>query len=253
MGVSPYAPHATGVSQPDGMVLHYSPEYRIARSLDDREEAFRLLYKSYLQAELSDPNAYELRVTPYHLLPESPVFISKKGDEVVSTVTMVIDGALGLPIEMLYGEKIAELRRFGAKCAEMCCLADRRNNPDRGIETLIEMTRLALYYAMHENVDCLLLIAHPRHGKFYKRAMGFKAIDEVRSCPYVRNRPAEPLLLNLAELRHHKPRLYDRYFGEPVSPEELVHDPMTADEIDYFSQFLSDEALEKIRVTSQAG
>lgn len=253
MGVSPYTPKDTFVASSNDVAVCREPEYLIANTQEDREAAFELLYQSYVRAELSDPNEHEVRVTPFHLLPESPVFVSKSGDEVISTVTMVIDGVLGLPIDTLYSEKIEQLRRFGAKCAEMCCLADRRLNPERGLTSLIEMTRMALYYAMQEEVDCLLLIAHPRHGKFYKRAMGFKAIDEVRSCPYVKNRPAEPLILNLAELRYHKPRLYDRYFGEPVPPERLIHEPMESDELEYFAQFLSDDALSKLKMTMQAG
>lgn len=212
--------------------------YYIASKLWEREAAFRLLYRAYVAADLSTPNRFSMRVTKYHLLPDSPLFVARLNDNIESTVTMVLDSKEGLPIDAVYPEQMEILRRFNVKCAEMCCLADRRNNLSKGIESVIGMTRLALHYAIKEEVACLLLLAHPRHAKFYKRAMGFKAIDKVRSCPYVRGFPAEPLMLNLNEIREHRPKLYDRYFEAPVGRRELVHEPMNEAQVSYFQRFL---------------
>jgi hypothetical protein len=213
-------------------------DYYIASKLWEREAAFRLLYRAYVAADLSTPNPFNMRVTKFHLLPESPVFVARLNDNIESTVTMVLDSSEGLPIDAVYPEQIEILRRFNVNCAEMCCLADRRNNLSKGIDSVIGMTRLALHYAIQKDVSCLLLLAHPRHAKFYKRAMGFRAIDKVRSCPFVRGFPAEPLLLNLRELQDHKPKFYDRYFDGQPSHDELIHDPMTPGQIRYFQQFV---------------
>lgn len=212
--------------------------FRIANNLQDREGAFRLLHQAYVRSGLTEPKPHGLRVSPYQLLPTSSVIVAEVNREIVSTVSMVMDGDLGLPIEGVYPEAVAQLRRFGARCAEICCLADRRADPERGVESIIELTRLAFYKALEQKVTCLLLIAHPRHARFYKRAMGFQAFDEVRTCPYVRNRPAEPLLLNMLELAYRRPRLYDRYLGESVEEDRLRQTALSPNEVAYFRRFL---------------
>lgn len=216
--------------------------FHIASRLWEREAAFRLIYRAYLAADLSAPNPHEMRVTKYHLQPDCPIFVARKHENIEATVSMVFDGPLGLPIDTLYPEQMEILRNFNVKCAEMCCLADRSSNLAKGIDSLIGMTRLALHYAIKRDVACLVLLAHPRHAKFYKRAMGFKAIDKVRACPYVRGFPAEPLLLDLVEVRTTKPRLYSRYFEEGVPADHLEYDPIAPEEIEYFSRYLDEES-----------
>lgn len=217
------------------------PAVRVARSRAEREGAFKILYRAYLQADLAEPNSHGMRVTPYHLLPSTSVFISEHESQIVATVTLCQDGCMGLPIESLYPEKIAELRASGAKLAEVCCLADRRRDAERGLDAMVSLTKLVFHLAQQQDVDYLLCVAHPRHGRFYKRATGMVAFDEIRACPYVKNRPAEPLLLDLKQLAAHPPRLYGKYFEKDYADEALKHKPMTLDEVFHFSQFLDDD------------
>jgi hypothetical protein len=214
---------------------------RIAQTRAEREGAFKILYRTYLQAGLAEPNAHGMRVTPYHLLPSTSVFITEHQSQIVATVTLCQDGCMGLPIESLYPEKVSELRASGAKLAEVCCLADRRRDAERGLDAMISLTKLVFHYAQREDVDYLLCVAHPRHGRFYKRATGMVAFDEIRACPYVKNRPAEPLLLDLKQLASDPPRLYSKYFEKDYAAEALDQSPMTLDEVFHFSQFLDDE------------
>ena len=50
--------------------------YRIAGERAEREAAFRLVYNSYLHAGLGEANRNAMRVTPYHLLESTQVFIA---------------------------------------------------------------------------------------------------------------------------------------------------------------------------------
>ena len=51
-------------------------EYKIANSREERAAAFRLVYDAYLKGGLGEPNPHQMRVTPYHLLPGTEVFIA---------------------------------------------------------------------------------------------------------------------------------------------------------------------------------
>src|SRR4051812_10196410 len=104
---------------------------KIAEQRWEWESAFRLVHGSYLRSGLAQPNASGMRVTPYHLLPTTEVFVSLLGQEAICSVTLVADGALGLPMESIYRAEVDARRSGGRKLAEVSCLADRRSNPRR--------------------------------------------------------------------------------------------------------------------------
>src|SRR5436190_1468693 len=94
-------------SQPD---VQQQLEYRIASSLEDRAAAFQLVYQSYLRTGLGAPNLYRMRVTPHQLCDSSQIFVGLSDGEVASTVTLVGDGRLGLPMESMFSQEIDEFR-----------------------------------------------------------------------------------------------------------------------------------------------
>jgi hypothetical protein len=192
----------------------------IARSQDDLMGAFRLVYDSYLRAGLIQPSQDQIRVTAYHLLPTTEVFIAKCGEEVVSTLSLMIDGKLGIPMEQMYPEEVNSFRARGLKVAEVGCLADRRQRPSRYLETFFQMTRLMAQAARYRGVDMLIAAMHPRHARFYRQWLGFEQIGSPTSCPYVSDRPAVALCLNIAHCEDNPS--HDRYFGTPISLSELT-------------------------------
>ena len=88
---------------------------RIAADRREREAAFRLLHDSYAHSGLIQPNPYGMRVTPYHLLHTTEVFVAALRDEVICTFSLVGDGELGVPMEAIYPELIAERRAAGIR------------------------------------------------------------------------------------------------------------------------------------------
>ena len=203
-------------------------EYKVADSPAEREAAFRLVYEAYVRSGLAEPNPYRLRVTPFHLLPTTTVFVAKCQAEVVCTVTLVEDGKLGLPLETVYAREVARLRRSGAKLAEVCALADRRADLARVLPTFVELTRLVAHFGLHHGtVQHLLVAVHPRHARFYQRFMAFEPFGPLRDYPSVRNRPAVALMLDLLRPEHRRHPNYRRFFGEPIEPRRLARFPMT--------------------------
>ena len=68
----------------------------IARSQSELEDAFGLVYRSYVRAGLDSPNPTGLRVTKYHFLPTTEVILARNAGVPIATASLIVDGELGL-------------------------------------------------------------------------------------------------------------------------------------------------------------
>jgi hypothetical protein len=199
---------------------------RIASKPSDLHAAYRLVYRAYLRGGLCEPNPYRMRVTPYHLLPTTEVFVAVSRGEVVCTLTLVGDGELGLPMETIYGWEVASRRAQGATVSEVSCLADREPTLLRGLPVLTKVMSLMAQRAKYRGIRELLIAVHPRHAPFYERFIGFRVIGREKAYEAVRNRPALGLCLDLDRLPVIHPRAYQRFFGSPFPEADLRHRPI---------------------------
>ena len=213
-------------------------QYRIAASHEDRAAAFRLAYSSYLRAGLTEPNWHGMRVTPYHLLPTTEVFVAVCDGEIISTVSLMLDGELGLPMESVYEQEIARRRRQGLRMGELSCLADRRGDPKRCFSVYVRLCRLAVQYARHRGLHELVVAVHPRHLRFYQRFMAFTPIGDKKAYPSARNHPAVALCLNFEQIDRERPRNWEMFFGQRIPPAQLKPRPITTQQCDYFRSML---------------
>jgi hypothetical protein len=209
-------------------------DYRIARTFTDRCAAFRLVYGAYLRSGLGVPNRYEMRVTPYHLLPTTEIFVAKSPQEMMFTMSLVMDGELGLPMESVYGPEVVERRQRGLRFAEVSCLADRHGERSEFLPIMVKLGRLLVQYSHRQGLDELLIAVHPKHARFYRRFMGFEVIGEERSYPTVRNRPAVALCMNFANLAVRRPECHAMFFADKVPDEQLWPQPIPASQREYF-------------------
>lgn len=220
------------------MLLH--PEDRVASPEEPRDvsvqiasrpkelrAAFSLVYQSYLNAGLAEPNPHEMRVTPYHLLPTTEIFIATVADEIVATVSLVVDGELGLPMEDCYPAPVLARRVEGIRMAEVSCLADRRASFERSLPAVIRLMSLMAQCAIRRGVDELMIAVHPRHAAFYRRFAGFEVIGEEKSYRAVRGNPAVALAMNFKRATAEHPAAYRRFLGEPFPEEELEYQPIS--------------------------
>ncbi len=189
-------------------------QFKIASSKHELYQAFGLVYESYLESGLAVPNPYQMRITSYHLLPDTEVLVADEEGEIVCTATIVRDGPRGLPMDAVYADAVRPLRQQGWELAEVSCLADRRKHMTRAFPVVSRLMSLIAQVAKQRGVDQLLAAVHPRHGRFYERYFGFTQFGDETSYPSVRNRPAVALALNLNTLAEHSPQGYERLFGE---------------------------------------
>lgn len=198
-------------------------EYGLARTTDERLGAFRLIHQAYVRAGLGQESSLGLRVTKYQIQPTSQVFVGMLGSDVVSTVSLIGDGPLGLPMESMFAPEVAELREQGEKLSEVSCLADRRQDVRRFLPAFQEMTRLMAQFARYEGIGNLLITVNPRHVKFYTHYLGFVPISRrITDCPHVQNHPAVALRLEFARIDRDRPLCWDQYFGKWAPQSDLA-------------------------------
>jgi hypothetical protein len=214
-------------------------QYRIASTRQERAAAFALVYDAYLYSGLGDPNPWQLRVTPYHLLPTTEVFIAVHQGEVVLTYTLVMDGELGVPMESVYGPEVRALRRAGVRFAEASCLADRRELLNGSFLAVFrDLSRLVAQYSRKRRIHRILAAMHPRHSRFYQRILGFQQFGEERTYPSVGYRPAVAMNLDFVGLPSHRPDCQEMLFGETIAEEKLEAKPMSERHREYFEEMV---------------
>ena len=213
-------------------------QYRIASTKEERAAAFRLVYSSYLRSGLGEPNACRMRVTPYHLRPTTEVFLATCNGQAIFTMSLVVDGELGLPMECVYAEEVARRRHQGLILAEVSCLADRRNRFRGFLPVFLGVSRLMAQHAWCRGVHELLVAVHPRHARFYQRFMAFSPFGQLRSYPTVRNNPAVALVLNFDQVDRDRPRSFDTFFGQCIPECQFRPQPITPAQRKYFGSMV---------------
>jgi hypothetical protein len=228
---------------------------KIASTRDEREGAFRLAYSSYLRAGLCAPSTVPMRITPYQLLPSTDIIIAELRNEVISTLSLIRDGELGLPLEAIYGKEVRLRREAGRRLAEVSCLADRRQGIGRFFGLFCELSRLMVQLADSEVIDQLLIAVHPRHARMYRRAMAFEQIGEDRKYPAVNGNRAVALCLDLKAARITHPATWVRFVGDPLPKTAVVTQPIQCADRRYFGRLAQAQeaaarpAFEEVYVT----
>ena len=224
-------------------------QYAVASTRRERAAAFRLVYGSYLEAGLGQPNPWGMRVTPYQLLPTTEIFVAWLRSEPIFTMSLVVDGELGLPMEAIYGEEVGRLRRQGLLLAEVSCLADRRQAARGFFPVFLRLSRLAAQYAWHRRVDQVLVACHPKHARFHERLLSFERLGGQKAYPTVRNHPAVALSLDLTQLAWQHPESHRILFHEMLPSRELQPQPIPPSDRAFFGAMV-DTSLSCVPVGS---
>jgi hypothetical protein len=207
---------------------------KIADRRSERRGALELVYQSYRRAGLCRDCPSGLRWTPYQLLPTTDIIVAKLRGEVISTLSLVRDGELGLPMEEIYANEVDSRRALGFRLAEVSCLADRRRDAERFFGLFCDMSRLMAQLAKSLGVDELLAAVHPRHAPLYRRYMAFTHMGDRRDYQTVCGSPAVALNSNFARAAAESPESWGRFFGEPLPHAAIQSHPMPESDRDYF-------------------
>lgn len=182
----------------DAQVRGLSAE--VATRPEDALAAARIVHDAYVARGLMHAHPTGLRVTPAQVLPSSFVLVAKRGEEVIGTISLQVDGALGLPIDGAYPCEIASLRAAGRRVAEVGALAVRPEHRGSGVLHLLNRAMFELAEAA--GVDDLVIAVSEWAADLYQMVLCFDRIGEVRPYPgLARSTPSTALRLPLDEAR----------------------------------------------------
>lgn len=150
---------------------------RLAATRRDYLGAFGLTYRRYLSAGLIRPNVYGLRIAPHQLSRECLVVLAERRAEIVGTVSLTADGENLLPMDRLFPVPMNRLRDRGMRLVEIGCLASVADEEGYRSAIYVELTRAAIQIARDGGYDRMIAAVHPRHARFYARAMGFRRLS----------------------------------------------------------------------------
>lgn len=155
-------------------------QIRLAHTAEDLTAAYSLVYDRYVKQGFQAEDPKGVRFTPHFALPTSHTFIATIGEEVIGTLTMIIDGALGLPMEKEYPGEIKALRDGGRRIAELSCLVTRRS---KDLPALLHLFHAAYAYALHQQaVTDFCIAVTTEHQRFYNNALLFEQVGPAK--PY---------------------------------------------------------------------
>jgi len=222
-------------------------EYKIATTTEEIEQALELVTQQYISVGLHNKDS-ELRLTKYHLLPDSKIFIAIKklpgGKEVVvGTLTMVVDTSMGLPMDEIYSMSLNRLRISGLLLAESISLAISPEESALQNNISMFLFKLCFQYAKLLHVNDLMCSVTKKHIPFYEELLLFKPIGELTPYSYANGLSIQGHRLNLMQASSQFEEVYSgmefdanlhRFFftetreyhrpfgkGEAMSPEQL--------------------------------
>lgn len=152
-----------------------SPEYtfKIAETKQEIEQAFTVLYDSYVEQGLMDSNENRIRVTKFHALPSTTMLIVKYLDEVIATMSAISDSPMGLPLESCWD--ISELRKKNLKLVEVGALAIKSGFRSRQGKILLPFCKFMMEYTYkYMKADGAIISINASVKDFYRAILLFK-------------------------------------------------------------------------------
>ena len=232
---------------------------KIAETRDELEECFSLLHDAYVDSGFMKPDPSGMRVTIYHALPTTTTLCAKYDGQVVGTISLIRESALGVPLQKIFD--LSAIREKEGQVAEVSALAVHRDFRKTGGSILFPLMKFMYEYCTtFFDTRHLVIAVNPSHIEMYESLLFFQRLTEnvVENYDFVNGAPAVGATLDLKEapeiFRKHyssKPmrRNLHAYFTQVKLPNiEFPHrrfyttnDPvLTPDLIDYFFNVRTD-------------
>ena len=174
---------------------------KVASSLDEIVEGWRLVYHQYVAAALIEMNPFSIFTFPEYVSRNAATVIGEENCQNVCSVSAVLDGETGLPLDAYFGDEIGQLRKKNKKLIEIGLLASIKKftHFTHMVELLSSVARFGVFSDYHDYI----IGVHPRRRQFFKEVYDFTQIGEAKI--YHKLRRAEVALL-YADAKHFETR-----------------------------------------------
>jgi hypothetical protein len=187
----------------------------IAESPQQMEAARSLVRKRYAwrgyEVDLADDHAAD---SPRERISHEITFVAANAEATVGTVTLRLDGPLGLRAEETHGEVIQSARLGGRRVCELTRLAVAARVDSHAVLASLFSLAYGAGRTVHGVTDVFIEV-NPRHVAFYSRVLGFVVAAGERICERVRA-PSVLLHVEVAALAIHLEALVRQVFVQPM-------------------------------------
>jgi hypothetical protein len=191
---------------------------KIAETREELEACFRVLHDAYVHEGFMKPHPSGLRVTIYHALPTTTTLLAKLDEEVVGTISLVRESALGFPMQKVF--HLGEIRHAGGNIAEVSSLAvDQRFQKQGGIMLFPLMKFMYEYSTRFFDTRHLVIAVNPNRISLYEAILFFKRLKQntVDHYDFVNGAPAIGAHLDLKLA----PEIFRRCYGHKSDAKNL--------------------------------
>jgi hypothetical protein len=176
--------------------------FGLASDTDTLDAAYQLVHDQYVSRGYMDPHPSGRRLSLHNALPTTKVFVARKDEDVLGTVSVIQDSVLGLPMDEIYQDELVRLRRAQRGIAEVSALAIRSECRALGLPILMRLVRMIVVYTAEvARLDDLCIAVNPRHVSFYQKALSFTMFGPLRGYQKVNGAPAVAMHCDLGFVR----------------------------------------------------
>lgn len=225
-------------------------DYRVARSREELEKAYALVYQEYLKRGYAQKNQSGLRFSLFNALPQATTFIAVSGEEILATASVIPDSPCGLPMDTIYRQETDSLfRQKNKKICEVSMLASRTELFRDGVSVMLNAKKLFFIFFLFKAVfdyvrfvlefDYMCITLNPKHSLTYdfllfKDFGGLKSYGGVGGAPAI----AKSLEVNTAEeecRRLNRLGLYKMFFKKRTDEDKFNNKiTFTPEDLRYF-------------------
>ncbi len=186
-------------------------EFKIADTVDELEQAFRILHDAYVEQGYMHESKSGLRFLKYFALPSTTTIIAKKDNEVVGTMSIIRRSRMGLPMETIFN--LNQLTQLDSEVAEISSLAVGKKYRGQRGEVFLPLCRfLHQYCVQYMKIRYMVIAVHPSMSELYRALFGFQDLKnffltkrdseeyQVKQYSFANGNPAVPLILDLENL-----------------------------------------------------
>ena len=176
---------------------------RVASTLPEVVDAWRMVYQRYLASGLIAAHPYQLHTAAEAVGPGTTTIREHRGQELSRTISSYLDSRRGLPLDAVYPTALQRARTRGERLGEIGLLAECPAADDTAAtrtQDLFAFMRYPVYALYHQGASQVVIGVHPRHARFYERLLGFEVAGPVVSYPRLLDRDVVLLRFDTARL-----------------------------------------------------
>jgi hypothetical protein len=199
-----------------------APSARLELKIADTEEelaaCFTLLHDAYVNSKFMNPDPSGMRVTIYHALPTTTTLCAKYDGEVVGTLSLIRESALGFPLQRIFD--LSALRAKKGNIAEVSALAVHRRFRRTGGSILFPLMKFMYEYCTtYFDTRHLVIAVNPKHIEMYESLLFFKRLTQnvVENYDFVNGAPAVGATLDLSTA----PEIFRKHYSSKPPKRDL--------------------------------